>query len=529
MTSRFHKGRPAFALVALLLVVTAWWCWQIPAHAMPFILPDGWVSLWALAHCRDFLSGSDLYHTTFIMGEGTDLFLHNVTEGIFLPIAWVGRGLSIESLYWAACLVILLLNSCTAFLSCYGISRRVSIGLFCGLIAGFHPYVIAHLEAGHLNLMPLFPLFLLTWTGVGWHRGNRYTGDILSLSLLIVWGLYIDHYLFALMLLFGGGWGGYLLFSRQWTILRHVAISYAAACIIGGYKLVGIISATVSQQFSGNHDPSLNGIDLLSLFVPGMFQASSKLFSAPSLLGHPGYNWAESGGYLGIGLGIVLIVGIGRWRQDPLAARFAAATFGVVWLALGPVIRCGWVELGIPSVLQLAPPFFPVPARFMGLGLALCLATCSFVAEKHPKLVLSCLIVCLLEIWPTPLPSTIYSRDDGVAYIASRTNKDVVLDVGVSQQQSMYRQVYHRHKLFGGFLARTPRRYLYVLARNPFLRWVIQGEPQTRSIAEGFERLKVGLLYVNTSQVEVVSRLKEVQFLTVGYQGPDSIVFIKRS
>jgi hypothetical protein len=374
------------AIAAVLAVAVFWSSWQAPtSRLLGAGRGDGalmsWFLRWtpmAVSHglnplFTDYLnvpSGVNVLWNTSLLLPG--LLLGPVTAA-FGPVLTYNL---LSTL--ALCL--------SAFTATIAFRRHLRSGLAAvigGLVYGFSPYMLAQ-DHAHLQLSLAFlpPLLFMAVDNilVGQRRSALLAGGVLG--ALAAAQLFIGEEVFALWVIMAVAQVAVmaLLFPRQVPgKLRYAAIAFAAAAVVFvavaayplWFQLTGPQHVTGDIQ-SGNRYLT----DLWNFVTPTGVQALAPL-SARRLAAQFSGNFAETNGYLGIPLILILSFTVVRWaRSNPVVRAALLLALVAIVLSMGnrvhvagqvTGIRLPWAALQRLPLLQSA-----VPNRFALFAIFFC-------------------------------------------------------------------------------------------------------------------------------------------------------------
>ena len=384
--SRPGASAVCLAIAAVLAVAVFWPSWQAPtSRLLGAGRGDGalmsWFLRWtplAVSHglnplFTDYLnvpSGINVLWNTSLLLPG--LLLGPITV-VFGPVLT----------YNLLSTLALCLSAFTATIAFRRYLRSGLAAVIGGLVYGFSPYMLAQ-DRAHLQLSLAFlpPLLFMAVDNllVGQRRSALLAGGVLG--ALAAAQLLIGEEVFALWAVMAVAQVLVMavLFPRQIAgKVRYAAIAFGAAAVafvaIAAYplwfQLVGPQHVTGDIQ-SGNRYVT----DLWNFVTPTRVQALAPL-SAGRLAAQFTGNFAETNGYLGIPLILILSFTVVRWaRSNPVVRAAFPLALGAIVLSLGnrlhvagrvSGIRLPWAALQRLPLLQSA-----VPNRFMLLGMFFC-------------------------------------------------------------------------------------------------------------------------------------------------------------
>ena len=256
--------------------------------------------------------------------------------------------------------------------------RSAAAALLGGLVFGFSPYMLAQ-SRGHLHLTLVFlvPLLLLTLDEILVRQRWRPLLAGAALGLLAACQVYIGEEVLAFTV---------IVALVQVPVLmalfpRHVRgrVGYALLAFAAAGVVFAALTAwplyfqlTGPQHVSGDlHVADTLATDLAGLVVPNRVQAIAPASALRISSRFPG-NVAETNGYLGIPLVLILVFTAVRWWRTAVV-RVAALLFLVpLILSMGTQLSVGGHETGIPmpwaAIDSLPLLESAVPNRFMLLA-----------------------------------------------------------------------------------------------------------------------------------------------------------------
>jgi hypothetical protein len=213
-----------------------------------------------------------------------------------------------------------------------------------GLAYGFSPYMIGQ-ATGHPQLLfvPIPPLIALSLTRVVRRSGSP-TRLGIELGLLVAAQFLISPEILATIAIFAAVALVYLAIRRM-DIVREGARSMARSFAVAALTAAPIIAYPVWMMLAGPehfvgstiaaNNPYHN--DLWSSVIPGPLQ---QVFGR-QLPGDPGFNYTESGGYVGIAVVVAVVVFVWRGRRTLRMQLGVLLLFTSLLLALGPHLQIG--------------------------------------------------------------------------------------------------------------------------------------------------------------------------------------------
>jgi hypothetical protein len=281
-----------------------------------------------------------------------EMSLTNVCLG--MPLLLSGTATTVYNLL---VIVSFVLSGFGAYLIVLKVTRRADAGLLAGVLFAFCSYRMAHLGAGHLNLLGTqwIPLLLLSVEGLVGSRIPRTTvlvGTFFALSALSSW-------YYALMLAVCVG--AYILVRVRCSGVswdRRLIFLLAGSALVALLVMVPSIVATVEQWGGGAMHFSLGEVDRYSAslsdwLLPNAFSPLWGRGVAPQLDGYRdvpeylvGLSW----------VGLLLTALALREKRDGVRKAYVALLVLAVLMGLGTTLHQGgdrWY-VGVPSWVERA-------------------------------------------------------------------------------------------------------------------------------------------------------------------------------
>lgn len=467
-------------------------------NTIPATYPDAWEFLWTISRT---LSELPHYYFTKLLfyPEGSSLHFHTTAEGLTLPAAIILKFLNPQQIFGTLVLVIFILNYISGYFLFLKLSQNKIVASFLATILTFNPWMLARLDAGHLNFIALFPLILISYFILEVLDNNKLKPKIflaLSIASLVFINLYFLYFFILISISLG------LYFYRDYLKLTRLILPFLAGFLVWVPKAIFILLN--SRAFTPNHLPENHSADLLSLLVPNTYQAISGFFTQPNLVA----NLAENAVYPGFFLILLAIYCSNLKYKTNQGLAFTSLLFFV--LSLGPILQVNGASYFsyLPYKLLSKLPFFPsVPARFAWIGscLLFILVARNFNTSKNFQKII--LVLCFLELLPYPAKTSRLPEFNALANISTAT---AFIDTGDSQA-SMLRQIIHQKPVVGGFLSRRPKKVLNNYRKNKFLRYLYRGEEN--SLPErihDFNSLKANCLIVENSASKIKVQVEKL-------------------
>ncbi len=530
-------------VVAVVLFLSPIWV-NYPQEYLPSYYPDALEFVWTAWRMEGVVQGTRaLYETKELYyPNGASLLLHTVCEAVLYPIAYATPNLSPV---WRVNLGVFACFTLTG-LAAISLFRALAAGpwqsLFFGLAFTFSPFVVGHLDAGHLNFLAVFPLIellralLISTANQTWQRTDGYR-FVIAVVLLPLSNLYYLY--FGAMLL-----AGFALISLNSgrniaSVLKRDVALFALGLSPNTIHLLAVARLATSGTYTPDHDPLKHSADMVSFLVPsgnrliGDIPLFANLRSTVSL--HAG----ESSLYLGYS--VIFLAGIALWlsrgRERVISTGIVLLTLCFLVLSFGPVLNfggAGVMRMTHDSLLRSVLPFFPsVPVRFGLLVsvLLFCLASrgVSLLQERGCRYaVIGILLTVVFEYAPhAPTPTRMEVESESLIALRLDPSVRAVVDQAAIPQRAMFRQTIHHKPLIGGFLSRRPRFLQKGVNRNPFVRWLSgHGVFSREQLLLGWCQLKADRLLLETTSPIVHDRLLiETGFRRVSLD-PEVIVYV---
>jgi hypothetical protein len=476
-------------VVSVILFLSPIWM-TFPQEMLPSHYPDALEFVWTAWRMEGVIQGTRaLYETNELYyPTGASLLLHTVCGAVLYPITYVAPNLSPV---WRFNFGVFACFTLTG-ISAISLFRALAAGpwqsLFFGMVLTFSPFIVGHLEAGHLNFLAVFPLvellraLLVSTSNQSWHRtdGYRFVVAVVLLPLCNLYYLYFGALLLA----------GFALISLNTgrtvaSVFKREVALFALGLAPNLIHLLAVARLAASGTYTPDHDPRKHSADLLSFLVPSANQLIGDIPFFGAWRSGVSLHAGESSLYLGYS--VTFLAGVGLWLSK---GRERAISTGIVLLILcflvlsfGPVLTFGGVgvvRMTHDSFLRSVLPFFPsVPVRFglLVFVLLLCLASrgVTLLGERgYRYLIAGLLLTAACEYAPHfPAVTKIEVESESLRTLQLDPSVRAVVDQAAIPQRAMLRQTIHQKPLIGGFLSRRPRLLQRSVNRNPFVRWLL--------------------------------------------------------
>ena len=257
------------------------------------------------------------------------------------------------------CLLSLPLDAWYGFVLCRYLSRSYWAALLAGYIFGFSAFTMAHLFAGHLQLVLIFPIPLIVY-----FAARRIAGEIsdlaftLTIALLLVAEFLLSLELFATLTMFGGmvlalalSLGRGNLRASVLPLLKPIAWAYVLAItLVSPYLYYFLVNFMREAYFAAQYEST----DFLNLLIPTTLNELGRIAQLASISkSFINGNLAENGACLSLPLIVVAILYAQRHWREPLGKLLIYSLIIIVTLSLGPVLHI------TGRTYQVAMPWWP--------------------------------------------------------------------------------------------------------------------------------------------------------------------------
>lgn len=347
-------------------------------------------NLWWLRHSLLDLRTSPLWTGLICHPQGASLALHTLTPLNGLLVLPVEMAFGSVVAYNAA----VLLNLTLAGSVGYALARPVAppmAALLGGCVLAFAPYTFAHLEAGHLNLVTLWPLALwalvlvrLTGPGAGW-RWTLVGGLALAATAAA------DLQYLSEAVLLASLWTAFqiatgLRYPRDlMAALARLAVALALGLALAAPLLLPALAEARTTPLTPSPEAVARGsADLAAFLTPSSLRGGGYLGATPPAspdrlqMNHP-----ETVVFLGfVPLALAVVGLVAGWRAR-LLRWWGAVGLVFLLLALGPVLYVA----GEHQFRALGARF-EVPLPLFGLVHGLPLVGASRLPARHAAVVM---------------------------------------------------------------------------------------------------------------------------------------------
>jgi hypothetical protein len=380
-----------------------------------------------------------------------------------------------------------LLSGLTMYLLCAYITRNRCAAFIGGLVFGFFPSRATHAVAGHFGQimtywLPLYALFLFKLFAKPSLRNTLLCGLFLTLSLT-VYLMHVAYFVLPFTLLF-------LIIYRQGLSNARFIKGFVGALFLAALLSAPFLFPIVAGKLSGQME-YLGGksgmtdfsVDLLAFLIPPPYHPLLSLWEKVHLIRHIVY--AESMAYLGLTALCLALWGVKRKKSE---ARFwLILGVSAAVLSLGPFLKIGGelvrytVEgkesyIVLPYALLTEVPFLEwgrTPGRLSGtMSFALAVLAGLGAGDILPRLKkwarvafvgVTALLVLFEYVAFSPFPMAGEYIPDFYRKIAEEPEEYAILDLPIetggstgTSNRAMYYQMFHEHKIVGGFIHRFP-------------------------------------------------------------------------
>jgi hypothetical protein len=225
--------------------------------------------------------------------------------------------------------------------------RRVPPRIVAGALYAFSPFTLAHLSAGHLNLVwPVLPpvlLYLAHRLFVVPVRRPLLTGALTGLALAVQTVLYTQTVASGALMLLVTAVVLAACFPRQVRERLPAMARAGVACVgtyavLAAYPLYLVLAGPVRPRVP-IRAPEYGSTDLANVLSPTFLNAF-RPFGTPPMVG----NLGEQGGYLGVAVLVLLLVAVVTVRATRLSAVVGVIAFV---LSLGPTLHIAARSTGV--------------------------------------------------------------------------------------------------------------------------------------------------------------------------------------
>jgi len=456
-----------FTLLTLILTYPA--VFRLSTHFMGDS-GDAFQNVWNMWWLKKALMElfTNPYYTKYLhYPNGVTLLFHtlNPFNGLIsIPFQYFFR---METVYNLVVLFSFIMSGVGMYYLAFYITNHKLSALIAGIIYTFCPYHFAH-GLGNLNLIamewiPFYVLYLIKTYQQESFRYAVFAGFFLILVTLCSWYYLVYCLFFTTIFLV------YHLYTDRTKFIRfntffHLSIILFVFSLFMSPLLYSMVSLTLTESFTGGHNPINMAADLTSFFIPGYISIWGRMWFTDIWS-----QWravaAEHTNYLGyivLGLSIYALIRIPK-------CRFWGITGAIFWLlALGPYPLVMGHLIRIPLPYLFFHKYFPFfsftgfPARF-DIMIIFCMAILAAYALRNltrdlhkKKLFVSIVgIIICVEYLAVPIHTTKIDVPMFYRQIASDAEDYGIIDIP-SNSLTLYYATIHKKPIVGGYISRTP-------------------------------------------------------------------------
>jgi hypothetical protein len=485
-----------------------------------------WWIRWAVTY-----KGQTPFHTSMLYHpDGVSLAYHtlNLFNGCLAILFQAVLGLNLITTFNVISLLTFVSSGLSMFVLVRSMTESPTAGLIASLIFTFSPYRVGRVLFGNLDLYSTQFIPLLVWFLTRMNQTYRWlyaVGAAIALSLTGWCSLELGFgtgiltaFLFVLDL-----YGAKQLAVRlkRWVLFALLTCVFMSPFVLPMARDYQVFRDQTDQSEAA----AWNSADLLGFFMPD--SATQPLIKrvVPELIGreidqiYAAFygNLAEKTVFLGYTVLAMTVISLCVVRSNAVRGWLLIAIMFFV-LCLGPVLHVAGRDVWSPLPYAL---FFRLPllkfgrspsrlAIFLMLALAIIVGCGCAALERRWKwfkwvtILIGILIFAEFLVIPIPLDSRAVSIPSYYDLLAEEDRELAVLDIpidlygaqGPAAQYMLYQTV-HQKPIVGGYISRTPTRFLRMLER-PFLyqlraRVYGDAEPYEFSpdvVAQGLEDLR---------------------------------------
>jgi hypothetical protein len=517
---------PVAIYLAIFFVVTYPLLYKFSTHFFAND-KDGLVMIWDIWWTNTAVTQlhQSPWHTGYLYYPyGVGLLTHTLCPfNGFLAMALLPF-LTLKQAYNFIVILTFVVAGLTTFWLSHHITRAYVPSIVAGFIFSFSNYHFAH-TPGHLNLASLewIPLFVLFWymflERPGVLIALASAASLFAVSLCDYYYLFYSLVIAAMMFVWVTLRQRNHIFTKQYVISLSVFV--AATLASSGIIIFKISRLMGNTPLHGAHDPSMYPADLLAPFIYGARLRFSYL--TRGFWTHLQGNNSEFSVYVGVSVLILVVYAwIRRKKIDkPNFRLWYVLLFFFLLSSLGPTLHV-WGKQ-VPFALmpyRLLDVVFPslklsgVPSRMMVIVM-LCAAVISAMGLdqllRGPAKTRVCAVMLLLLLFVEFLPHKMKAFEgtvpEWVYVLRDLPGKEGVIDNRGKPYSAMYYQTIHNKPLWGGFIARIPRRLMEENAR--INQHVMKRDFETLRDVYGFKyEVSGGGVIYDLSRGEVIYRQK---------------------
>ena len=467
----------AYALIAYLILAPMFPLFSSAIIGGPVATVDGWQNVWNMWWMREAVTyGRNLFFTRFLYyPQGVDMSIQTLSpsNGVLgLPMAALFGPVAG---YNTALLLAVVLSGLAAYGLALAVTQNHAAAFIGGVIVTFGPFHMTKIWDGQLELMAMQWLILYMVLLLLSIERPRWYYVLLAGAALALVGYTSWYYLFfAAVYSVAAGllwwphtrdWRSHLRYATRLSLIAAVGVVLLLPMLQPALAAVGTAPKQIdtTNPFDSVLMRSANLLDLLlpSYLHPLWGGAIWQLGQTwhPYVAG-----WNMALGYTALLLALIggVIAGRTHWRWWVLAA------LGVV-LSLGPVLRIGTLDTGIPMpftlLLNLPGGNVMHRASHFAVITVIMLAPLSaigakYLFERSAKLwpLTMLLLMALLAFEFMPPAWQIYESEAHPYYSSLVGSIGAVMDIPPVQEssESLIAQLLHQRPLVGGDVARDP-------------------------------------------------------------------------
>ncbi|MCB0335572.1 MAG: hypothetical protein KDD62_04680 [Bdellovibrionales bacterium] len=526
------NSRSIPAVMVLMLIAALYFvpAWAAGPENIPGSFSDSysfvWNFWWAQSH-QEF--GDSIRFTTAVFyPSGSNLALHSFVPFLTLPMSLLP--LEPARLMLLACSLCFCLNSVAFYVLAIRIQPSRTLACLFSLVLSFHPFLIGHLWAGHLNFLVMFPLVWLISEALSLFDPQApkrfYVVATLATNVLAWSNLYYTYFALLIICL--------CLCFRRYELLRRpwqLALFLGVLVLTLGIRLFEVVALSASHLYSPNHKASSHSADILHYLI----NPKTSLLNWGSFQTHDfGLTIAESG--LALGCPVMALALYSLWKRPSVRVRegFLLTLFLVFFtLSFGPQIHLGGEVLASNPVYwafrHILPGFPTVPARF-GIVAIICLYSALLIRLQDRGLLIFTFALSLLTFVPQALPLQVMKQSSALSQLQADQNVTSVGYCTPDLYEPIRYQMQHGKRIPAGFLARRPLKAEQAIRKNRFLQYLFTGRVKdVDKLVSELRRLKLdGVICPKIYKTETL-RLASMKFLSLAYEDEQISVYLAQT
>jgi hypothetical protein len=380
---------------------------------------DHGVMLFMLAHAERvvFHGANPFWSDRLNVPDGVNMMANTSMLALTLPVApvthFLGGGVSVALL-----LTLGLAGTAAAWYHVFSrhLLRTRRAAYVGGLWCGFCPAMVSHAN-GHINFVAQFVVPFIVWQVLRLREPGRAVRGGIILALLVVLQVFInEEALLFTALTLGVFVLAYAVTARDEA--RAVAKRFLAGLGVTAVTASALLAWPLWWQFFGPRsyhgqpfEPSDYVTDLLSL---GAF-ARQSLAGNGAVARQLSVSATEDNTFFGVPVLVMLVVAMVMLRRSAAARATAVAGLVLLIASMGPELRVGGWDTGIPlpfvlvshvPIIDLVSTtrFAMVTATVVGILLALAADRIRRYPRRRRKAFWIALVVALVPVAPKPVP-----------------------------------------------------------------------------------------------------------------------------